>query len=306
MMDKGHAETDKKLSALEKKLRGIYAVTAAEVAVKWKDYMLKAGKEIDDLQKEYDKAKDSGDKTVVRKLGIKLSRMKRERTIYDSRYKALTEQISDTLADVNGHALTLINGTLPDIYTINSNFTAMSISGQVSGVSFQLTDAATVRNLIKNGDTSLLPMRKKLDIQKDKIWNTEKMNGEVLQGILQGESMEAISFRIQNVTDMNRSSAIRNARTMVTGAENKGRQDRREEAAKMGMIMKKKWIATEDNRTRETHRKIDGETVDYDAKFSNGLLYPGDPNGAGAEVYNCRCTVGDIVVGFRSTAYQQV
>lgn len=297
-MDAAHKATEKELSALEKKLTGIYSRTAAEVAVTWKDYMTKIGKEVEALQKQYDEAKDSGDKTAVRKLGIKLNRLKRERTIHDKRYKALTEQISDTLADVNGRAMTLINGTLPEIYTINSNFTAMSISGQVRGVSFQLTDAATVRNLVKNGDTSLLPMRKKLDIPKDKLWNVEKMNGEVLQGILQGESMESISYRVQNVTDMNRTSAIRNARTMVTGAENKGRQDRREEAANLGLILKKKWIATEDSRTRTSHHDIDGETVDYDAKFSNGLLYPGDPNGAPSEVYNCRCTVGDIVVGF--------
>lgn len=298
-MDKAHEETDKILARIEKKIRGIYTVTAAEVGLKWKDYMMKAGKEIDNLQKQYDEAKDSGDKTAVRKLGIRLSRMKRNRTIHDSRYKALTDQISDTLADVNSRALTLINGTLPEIYTVNSNFTATSISGQVRGVSFQLTDAATVRNLIKNGDTSLLPMRKTLDIEKDKLWNVEKMNSEILQGILQGESMESISYRMQNVTDMNRASAIRNARTMVTGAENKGRQDRREEAAEMGMILKKEWIATEDSRTRETHRKIDREKVDYDKPFSNGLMYPGDPNGDPAEVYNCRCTSADIVVGFR-------
>ena len=88
-MDAAHKETEKELSALEKKLNGIYSRTAAEVAVTWKDYMMKIGKEVEALQKQYDEAKDSGDKPAVRKLGIKLNRLKRERTIHDERYKAL-------------------------------------------------------------------------------------------------------------------------------------------------------------------------------------------------------------------------
>ena len=299
MIDAGHEETEKELALIEKKIINLYWIASVEVNLSWKSFLTKIGEEISDLQKQYDAAKDSGDKTAVRKLGIKLAQLKRKRTFHDSRYKALTEHIADVLADANGQALTMINGMLPEIYTINSNFTATQIEGQIKGVSFQLTDASTVRNLVENGDTSLLPMTKRLDIDEDKRWNTEKMNGEVLQGIIQGESMDSISFRLMHVTDMNEKSAIRNARTMVTGAENKGRQDRREEAEKMGIILKKKWIATEDSRTRYSHSKLNGETIDADDTFSNGLLYPGDPDGAPAEVYNCLCTVGDIVVGFR-------
>lgn len=43
-------------------------------------------------------------------------------------------------------------------------------------------------------------------------------------------------------------------------------------------------------RTRESHRRVDGEIRELDEKFSNGLMFPGDPNGSAAEVVNCRCT----------------
>lgn len=58
--------------------------------------------------------------------------------------------------------------------------------------------------------------------------------------------------------------------------------------------MEKTWIAIEDNRTRVTHshRGVDGEKVNLDQPFTNGLLYPGDPSGDAAEVINCRCTLG--------------
>lgn len=35
--------------------------------------------------------------------------------------------------------------------------------------------------------------------------------------------------------------------------------------------------------------RMDGETVPIDAKFSNGLRFPRDPDGPADEVINCRC-----------------
>ena len=133
---------------------------------------------------------------------------------------------------------------------------------------------------------------------KDVRWNVQKVNSEVLQGILSGDSMDKIADRLSSVLGMNETSAIRNARTSVTSAENKGRMDMMEEAEEKGVHVQKKWIATNDDRTRESHAELDGQTVDQDEEFDNGLQYPGDPNGDPEEVYNCRCTLGYKVVSF--------
>jgi uncharacterized protein with gpF-like domain len=66
----------------------------------------------------------------------------------------------------------------------------------------------------------------------------------------------------------------------------------------MGILTEKEWMATHDKRVRDSHAAIDGETKPTDELFSNGLMYPGDPNGAPAEVYNCRCTMVTNVKGF--------
>jgi hypothetical protein len=66
-------------------------------------------------------------------------------------------------------------------------------------------------------------------------------------------------------------------------------------AKDLGIDLQKEWMATLDSHTRDSHADVDGERVDVNSKFSNGLMYPGEAGGAPAEVYNCRCTmVSDI------------
>jgi hypothetical protein len=77
------------------------------------------------------------------------------------------------------------------------------------------------------------------------------------------------------------------ARTETHGAANFGSQ---EAAKQTGLPMKKQWLATADDRTRDTHRAADGDTVGMDDTFRVGdsdLHYPGDPAGAADEVINC-------------------
>lgn len=92
---------------------------------------------------------------------------------------------------------------------------------------------------------------------------------------------------------MNRDSAIRAARTAVTGAQNGGRQESYSAAAKMGIELEKQWLATLDGRTRHDHAAADGQSAAEDKPFNVGgyeLMYPGDPSGPAHEIYNCRCT----------------
>ncbi len=61
--------------------------------------------------------------------------------------------------------------------------------------------------------------------------------------------------------------------------------------------MDKEWLAVHDKRTRLSHSNhggIDGEKVPLDMPFSNGLFFPGDPDGPAKEVIQCRCTLAYI------------
>ena len=301
MADTAHAKTDQKLEEMGKRLSAIYSRAENEIGKRWKEYLAESQAEIDELQKAYELAKKGGDAKEIKKAGIALSRAKKDRTLMDSRFKALTETTAAQLANVNKTAIAYINGELPEVYSINYNALEPSVDG-VGGYSFALVDADTVKNLATT-DKSLLPF-KELDEKKDIRWNVKKMNAEVLQGILQGEPMDKIAGRLSKVADMNETAAIRNARTMVTGAENKGRQDSYARATADGIILQKEWISTNDSRTRHSHAALDGATVDQDKKFDNGLMYPGDPNGRPEETWNCRCTVAAVVKGFKKAQVQ--
>jgi HK97 family phage portal protein len=58
--------------------------------------------------------------------------------------------------------------------------------------------------------------------------------------------------------------------------------------------LQKEWISTNDERTRDDHRSINGQMVPIDEDFDVGgvkMSQPGDPNGPADEVINCRCGV---------------
>lgn len=299
MADTAHYQTDLKLEEMEKRLSSIYSRAEKEIGERWKEYLVESQAEIDELQKAYDLAKKGGDAKEIRKAGKKLASAKRERTLMDKRFKALTETTAAQLANVNKTALAYVNGQLPEVYSINYNALSQSVDG-VGGYSFALVDADTVKNLATT-DKSLLPY-KQLDGKTDIRWNVKKMNAEVLQGILQGEPMDKIASRLSKVTDMNETAAIRNARTMVTSAENKGRQDSYKRAEKDGIVIKREWIATNDSRTRHWHAELDGVEVDIDEPWENEfgkIMFPGDPSADSANTYNCRCSMAAKVIGFK-------
>ena len=288
MADKARNLTDKKLEQMEKHLSAIYRRAEKEIQKTADEYFLK----FDEQDKKKLKAVKDGKMTEEQ-----YKQWRKNKLMYGKRFTALKEDIAEQLLNINKTAVAYINGELPEIYTINYNALADTDGVDIGGYSFTLTDADTVKNLAIS-DKTLLPY-KIVDGKKDVRWNTKKVNAEVLQGIIQGESMQKIANRLQNVTEMNRTSAIRNARTTVTSAENKGRFDSYQKAESDGLILQKEWIATNDKRTRHSHAILDGETIDTDKKFSNGLMYPADPNGIPAEVYNCRCAMGTVVVGFK-------
>lgn len=160
-------------------------------------------------------------------------------------------------------------------------------------------DLPTIERLLMD-DPKLLPDPGRKTAQliaegKAELWDKQQIQSVATQSILQGESMDQVAERLaQKVSDYDMKAQIRNARTMITGAENAGRVEGMLRADEMGLEPKKQWIATLDMRTRHKHRLLDGEKVDPDKPFvveGDEILFPGDPYAKPYLVYNCRCTL---------------
>lgn len=206
---------------------------------------------------------------------------------------AMSQTMADDLVNADGIAFSIINDYLPTVYAINGNWTVYQIEKQLQiNTSFELFDEQTIERLIRE-KPDLLP-QPSVNIPLDERWNKHNLQSAVMQSILQGEDVNQLADRLAAVTNMNQSSAIRNARTMTTSAQNGGRQDAAERAESMGIKAKKLWLATLDFHTRFSHRQLDGVSVGIHEKFANGLMFPGDPNGTPEELYNCRCRKIDI------------
>lgn len=297
MADQARKQTDKILSDMEKEVRSIYDRASADISAKWYKYMESHEKSLKSAYNALQEALKSGDNDAIAKARSDYERILKNVTLNNDKYKAMLNETTAKLSHTNEVALDYVNGNMAKIYTLNYNEFA---NQDITGYTFTLVNEQAVKNLATE-DKSLLP-KKKVDIPKDKLWNQKNINSEVLQGILQGENITKIADRLQHVTDMNKKSAIRNARTMVTGAENKGRQDSFKKAESDGVILTRRWVATHDERTRAWHTDLDGVEVGLDEPWTNEygeIMYPGDPSADPANVYNCRCSIRSIIQGFK-------
>lgn len=215
-------------------------------------------------------------------------------------WQRLIDRNTAELLKYNQTAVKYINGEVPQIFASGYNKVAEQIpNSPVAGFDFELINADTVNNLIHE-DGIILPPKKKVDPEKDKAWNAKLINAQLLQGIMQGESIPDMAKRMMTVANSDLAGATRTARTMHTAAQNAGRQSGYNKAAQQGIIFEKTWLAANNERTRLSHSLMNGQTVAHDDKFVSPvtgvkLMFPGDWNAeggdVGSELYNCRCTL---------------
>lgn len=305
MIDKAHKQTDSILEMLESKIYTTYKQAEKEVQDKWKAYLDEVDEETKEIKKKLVEATKTKNPTDIIKYQSKIKGLYRDKTITNQYFQNLLQEIALQYQHSAETATDIINGKLPKVYSVNYNYMGQQALPQVSkltdiDIMFNLVDVQTVRNLLIEDET-LLPLLG-INGKKYRRWVTSKINAEVLNGIIQGESMDKIASRLQSVTAMTARAAITNARTAVTSAENKGRLDSMMELEKRGAILEKEWLATSDSRTRDWHRELNGKTAEINEAFENAMgkiRYPGDPQARPANVYNCRCTLLTNVKGFR-------
>lgn len=285
-MDYGQWYTSEAEKRVQSRIKSIYREAARDIDNKMADFTERYKK------KEAIYAKQVKDGKITKE---DFDAWKRGQVFQGERWKEKKNEILNTLYNSNAAASQIINRNTLGVFAANSNYMAYTIEKEAgANFGFGLYDEHTVARLVEQ-DRKLLP-EWKIDQPKDYDWNNKKVNRQITQGIIQGESLEKISNRLsENLSAQNENSMKTFARTAMTGAQNAGRLDRMRQAEELDIKIEKEWMATLDGHTRDSHARLDGEHVPVNEDFSNGLEYPGDPYGKPAEVYNCRCTmVSDV------------
>lgn len=292
MADQAHEWTDEEIERLERRFRRQYNQASREMR-----------KRLDDMMESYDKANaewkqrvKSGDATQEDYDGW-LKDQATDRAFVQSMAQTLAQDANRT----NQLAMDTVNDAIPSVFAENANYAAFEVEHGIGYEThaFDLYDQSTVRRLIRDQPDLLPPLpNPRMDNGRDLRWNRQRFAGVITQSVLQGESIPKTADRIGRVMRTNEAAATRAARTALTGAENAGRVDSYKRAQNIGIELEQEWLATHDERTRITHRLLDGEHVPvgerfvpdgYGDKYSIG--FPGDPTALGEMVYNCRCTL---------------
>ena len=294
-MDPAHRRTDEELERLERRIARVYREARNDLQ-ETIDAYFERFRERDEKMKALIGTEVNGKVWTEQDYTFwRLNQIGR-----GERYQVLREKIAERMTRANEVALAYVNDATPGIYTLNRNYAAYTIERVAGNVGFTLWDESAVKRLIKDEPDLMpyYPKKKALKRGIDLKWGKKQITKSVTSGLLQGKSVGKIATDLQaRVSEMNRASAVRAARTAVTGAQNGGRMDSYKAARQKGIELKKEWMATLDGRTRHSHRRLDGEVVDYNEEFSNGCRYPGDPGGKPGETYNCRCTLVARVKG---------
>ena len=254
--DAAHRETDKELAALERRIAKLYRKAGKKLQETIDAYFEQFKQRDEEMQALIGTVRNGKEWTEQDYKQWRLNQIAR-----GERYQALLDKVARRMTDANAVAVSYTNDATPGIYSLNRNYAAYTIEQVAGNVGFDLWDEQTVKRLMVEQPDLMpyYPPKRALKRGIDLAWGKKQITASVTSSILQGKSIKGMADDLQNrITTMNRDSAIRTARTAVTGAQNAGRMDSYAAADKMGIKLKKEWLATLDSRTRHSHAMLDG------------------------------------------------
>ncbi len=186
---------------------------------------------------------------------------------------------------------------------LNPRTTALRLVGRIGASGYReggligLTEsqAGWVKNYVDelSGDNPALALARKLrDRRFDRrVLAAAEGTGEPLSA----DEIENMARSYANRALRLRAEAI--SRTEAMAALHKAQSEALDQAVMNGVIAKdaigKTWRTARDDRVRDSHAAMEGQTVALDEYFTTGdgnqLEYPGDPSGPASEIINCRC-----------------
>ena len=237
--------------------------------------------EIYKIQDKYNSIEDEQEREILKSM---------ERSkVYQKQYQdSLKTQVRGILDKMHQKEFKTVNEYLNECY--NKAFTGNMYVLHGEGIPLivpidqeKVVRAVQINSKINKGLYSRLG--EDVDLLKRKI------TAQISRGVATGMSYSQMAQQLAGYTKIGYNNAVRITRTEGHRIQQESTMDACYAARERGADVVKQWDATMDANTRESHQMVDGEIRALDEKFSNGLMYPGDPSGSAAEVINCRCVL---------------
>lgn len=216
--------------------------------------------------------------------------------VYQKNYQtALKKQVGGILDTMHENEFKTVSKYLNKCYEEAFIGTMFDLQGQGIPLCFPLDQEAMVRAVQLDSKISQgLYSRMGEDVSMLKKHITSEISRGISNGMSYEKVAQQIGFKMMGTYDTPGGAyakALRIARTEGHRIQCQSGMDACYKAKEKGADVVKQWDATLDSNTRETHSQVDGEIRELDKRFSNGLMFPGDPSGGPGEVVNCRCAL---------------
>lgn len=270
--------------AVIKRLEQVYNKSLQDVTAKSQ----KLYDDIETLTAELDSIEDEAEREI--------QKSKIRSKVYQKQYQdGLKTQISGVLDKMHDENFKTVSEYLEKCYEDGFVGTLYDLQGQGIPLAFPMDQEAVTRAVqIDSKISGGLYSHLGEDVAKLKKHIASEVSRGIVSGMTFNQIAQQISFKMKGAYKNSGGSlayAKRIARTEGHRIQNQACMDACYKARDKGAEVVKKWDATLDAKTRESHAIVDGEVKELDEKFSNGLMFPGDPSGGAAEVVNCRCAL---------------
>jgi len=207
--------------------------------------------------------------------------------------KALARNIEKEIAILQGKEVKIIDKGINEVYKHSYYRTGHALETTIGGdLGFDIVNPKIVDAVVADK----MSLIKWPDASKDNAkLLIKRIKGIVEQGIIQGTPLQEVSRQVKEQMGIGASKSIRIIRTETGRCQNEGTIKGYDEAQAEGVEIVRVWLASLDDRTRDTHRSMDKQEAD---PKTNLFTLPGGAvtrgphlSGIAAEDINCRCAV---------------
>lgn len=240
------------------------------------------------IERAYEEAIDGVNKILLELLARK-DTQNLQSIIYQIKWQEHIKKELQTYLDVlRDKNYTTIDEYLHDCYENGHIGTLFDLQGQGVPLIIPLDQEEIITSVTLNSKLSQ-PLYNSLGYNVEVL--KLDLTRELSRGVAQSLTYKEIARNIQNTTGIDKNKAMRIAKTEGHRVSQEATYNVQKKAKERGADIVKQWDSTLDGKTRDSHRVVDGEIRELEEKFSNGLMFPSDPNGTAGEVINCRCAL---------------